>query len=118
MPEFLKEALDAGFTVDRLARAEEALISGKESSSEDHRFSMAVVSKLVRRKLETSPWQGPLLAPRILPPRTLGDCMALAIVQKGERRSWSQSASSPMTLNSPVRPRPAIKEAISKKLNY
>jgi hypothetical protein len=52
--EFIKEAMDAGFTIDQLARAEQ-------------------------RRLVGSPWEGPLPSPRFSPPRTLlGDCLASA----------------------------------------
>jgi hypothetical protein len=77
-PEFIGEALDAGFTIDQLARAEKALVSGNSSSSSDRHLPSSVVTKLVQRKLVGAPWQGPLPPPRVSPPRTLRDCVVKA----------------------------------------
>jgi len=78
IPEFVKDALEAGFTVDQLARAERALASGNIPSSSDRRLSRSVISSLVHKKLVGTPWHGPLPSPRVSPPRTLGDFFAKA----------------------------------------
>jgi hypothetical protein len=76
-PEFIAEALDAGFSVDQLARAEAALASSNDQST-DRLLPISIVTKLVQRNLAGAPWQGPLPYPRVSPPRTLGDCIANA----------------------------------------
>lgn len=96
-PEFIVEALDAGFTVDQLARAEKALASSNVPSSGDRLLPNSIVAKMVERKLAGAPWQGPLPSPRVSPPRTLGDCVSKARIL---------SAGAPGALaSSPRRPR-------------
>jgi len=77
-PTFINEALAAGFTVEQLARAEQAQDSGKSSSPTAHQLPNVIVSELVRRTIAMSPWKGPLPSPRVSPSRTLGDCLAMA----------------------------------------
>jgi hypothetical protein len=77
-PEFIKEALDAGFTVEQLARAECALESGNSISSSEKFLPNLIVNTMARKKLVGAPWEGPLPSPRVSPPRTLGDCIASA----------------------------------------
>lgn len=79
-PEFVNEAVEAGFTVDQLLRAERALSSGNNSPiAKDILLSKEIVKKLVSQKRQLIPWKGPLPKPRISPPRTLGDCLATAL---------------------------------------
>ena len=82
-PVFVREALEAGFTIDQLSRAEKALDSGMHSG--DARLAYSIVSTMVQRKLAGRPWQGRLPPPRISPPRTLGDAMATASYQRSSK---------------------------------
>jgi hypothetical protein len=94
-PEFIKEAAQAGFSLDQLIRAEQSLNSGKTSTSEDLRLPKAILSTLVQRKFAGVPCQDPLPEPRVSPPRTLGDALAKATHQKsGSRRGSVSSVSS------------------------
>ena len=77
-PEFIKDVLDAGFTLEQLFRAEQALASGNVLSSDDRHLSKSIISKMVQRKLVGAPWQGPLPSPQVSPPLTLGDFVAKA----------------------------------------
>jgi hypothetical protein len=77
-PEFVKEAVEAGFTVKELSRAERALESGTVSSPGYIKLAKSIVAKLVQRKTSGRPWQGPIPPPRVTPPRTLGDVIATA----------------------------------------
>ena len=70
--------MDAGFTIDQLATAEQVLDTGKASLPRDLLLPRAIVESLIKRKLVGEPWQGPLPAPRVSPPRTLGDFLAKA----------------------------------------
>ena len=56
-PEFINEALHAGFTLDQLSRAEQALDSGKKISPGGLQLSKSIVSTLVQRKIKGVPWQ-------------------------------------------------------------
>jgi hypothetical protein len=82
MPQFINQAIDAGFTLDELSIAERALDSGITPNSSDIRLSKSIVLKLVQRKIGGKPWQGPLSSPRVSPPRTLGDFLATATYQR------------------------------------
>jgi len=93
-PELVEEAIAAGYTVEDLFRAEEALGSGKTSA--DRCSPLKLVSDLVQRKGVGKPWQGPLPAPRISPPRTLGDCVAKATYQRRKPQTVRSSVSSPV----------------------
>ena len=104
-PEFVKDALEAGFTVDQLARAERALASGNIPSSSDRRLSRSVISSLVHRKLVGTPWHGPLPSPRVSPPRTLGDFFAKATYQYRSAKTPASSGS--VSGRSPSTSRPA-----------
>ena len=81
-PEFIKEALEAGFTLELLSRAENAFNSGSTPSSSDLKLANSIVSKMVERKIDGRPWQGPLPPPRVSPPRTFGDALAAATYQR------------------------------------
>jgi hypothetical protein len=70
--------MNAGFMIDQLSRAKEALVSGKTPSSDDLHLPKSIISLMVQRKLAEVPWQGRLLEPRVSPPRTLGDFLAKA----------------------------------------
>lgn len=76
--EFIKDALDAGFTLDQLSRTERVLDSGKSPLSGDLHLPKSIITTLAQKKLAEAPWQGPLPAPRVSPPRTLGDCLVKA----------------------------------------
>lgn len=90
-PEFLKDAVEAGFTVEQLLRAERALASGNKSpDSTDLLLSKEIVSTLVSRKKHIVPWSGPLPKPRISPPTALGDCVA-AVLPKSKSCSIIRS---------------------------
>jgi hypothetical protein len=94
-PEFIKEAAQAGFSMDQLIRAEQSLNSGKTSTSEDLRLPKAILSTMVQRKFAGVPWQGPLPEPSVSPLRTLGDALAKATHRKsGSRRGSVSSVSS------------------------
>jgi len=121
-PEFVKDALEADFTVDQLARAERALASGNIPSSSDCRLSRSVISSLVHRKLVGTPWHGPLPSPRVSPPRTLGDFFAKATYQYRSKKtpasSGSVSGRSPSTsrqARTPARSGSAGADPVSKK---
>jgi hypothetical protein len=73
--EFIKDAVDTGFTLDLLSRAEHSLDSGKNPTSSDLRLPKTIISTMVQKKLAGVPWQGPLPE---APPRTLGDFLAKA----------------------------------------
>jgi hypothetical protein len=77
-PEFISDAMDAGFTLEQLSKAKRALNSGNTPCSDDVNLSKKIVSKLVQRNINGRPWQGPLPPPRVSPPRTLGDFLAMA----------------------------------------
>jgi len=81
-PEFIKEALEAGFTLELLSRAENTFNSGSTPSSSDLKLANSIVSKMVVRKTDGRPWQGPLTPPRVSPPRTFGDAIAAATYQR------------------------------------
>jgi hypothetical protein len=89
---FINDALDAGFTIEQLAMAEQALDSGK-SFSPTAQLPKAIVSEMVRRKLALKPWKGPLPGPRVSPPRTLGDYLAMASRQHTGPHDGSASTS-------------------------
>lgn len=101
-PVFINEALDAGFTIEQLAMAEQALDSGISSSPTALRLPKVIVSEMVRRNLARMPWKGPLPGPRVSPPRTLGDFLATA--NRRHLGSHGGSASSSRRLRSPARP--------------
>lgn len=61
-PEFVKEAWDAGFTIDQLATVEQVLDIGKASLPRDLLLPRAIVESLIKRKPVAEPWQGPLPA--------------------------------------------------------
>ena len=82
-PVFVREALEAGFTIDQLSRAEKALDSGMHSG--DVRLAYSIVSTMVQRKLAERPWKGQLPPRRISPPRTLGDAMATVSYQRSSK---------------------------------
>jgi len=103
--EFVKEALDAGFTIDQLATAEQVLDTGKASLPRDLLLPRAIVESLIKRKLVGEPWQGPLPAPRVSPPRTLGDFLAKASHRDLGTRGGS--GKSPRHPRSPTRTVPA-----------
>lgn len=87
--------------MEQVLRAKEGLTSGNRFSV-DHRFSMSLVSKVVHRRSTRAPCQGPLPPPRVSPPRTLGDCLAMVTHQCKchclRRSSPLQSSSSPARL--------------------
>lgn len=85
-PEFVKDALDAGFTLDQLVRAERALASGNSPSSSEKILPKLITSTMAKKKMVGAPWKGPLPSPRVSPPRTLGDCLTVA-----SRRSRARS---------------------------
>jgi len=49
-PVFINEALQAGFTLEQLSRAEQALDSGKKPSTGDLLLTKSIVSVLVQKK--------------------------------------------------------------------
>lgn len=105
--------MDAGFTFEQLSRVEQALDSGTNLSPNDLRLPKYIVSAMVQRKLAGTPWKGPLPAPRISPPRTLGDFLAKANQQNLGSRGGSVSSS--RQTRSPARPVPARQHvAVSK----
>jgi len=110
-PELVEEAIAAGYTVEDLFRAEEALGSGKTSA--DRCSPLKLVSDLVQRKGAGKPWQGPLPAPRISPPRTLGDCVAKATYQRRKPQTVRSSVSSPVGFMVSGK-----KDRVSKKSNW
>lgn len=57
-PEFVKEAAQAGFSLDQLHKAEQALDSGKVTTSEDLRLPKLILSKMVQRKAHWSAMAG------------------------------------------------------------
>jgi hypothetical protein len=77
MPEFISDAMDAGFTLEQLSKAERALNLGNTPCSDDVNLSKKIVSKDVQRKINGRPWQGPLPPPRVSPPRMLGDFLGM-----------------------------------------
>lgn len=87
-PEFTQRAQDAGFSVDKLLRADRALASGNDPCSADIKLTCSILFKMVSRNVSSGvPWQGPLPSPRISPPRTLGDCLAKVSYQNSPRSS-------------------------------
>lgn len=76
--EFIKDAMDAGFTIKQLSRAEQALGSGNVLSSGDCHLSKTIISKMIQRKLVGEPWHGPLPPPHVSPPITLADFITKA----------------------------------------
>jgi hypothetical protein len=54
--EFIRDAIDAGFTIDLLSRAEHALDSGKNLTSSDLRLPKTINSTMVQKKLAGVPW--------------------------------------------------------------
>lgn len=106
--DFINRAAYEGFSLDQLLRAQKALDSGSKSScSSGVLLAKSIVSKLVHRKVNGAPWKGPLPAPRVSPPRTLGDATAKAAYQKpspGNRKGMPYfPASSPELANPTVR---------------
>jgi hypothetical protein len=93
-PQFISQALDAGFTIDELSRAEKALDSGTTPIPSDVKLSKSIVSNLVQRKIEGKPWQGPLPSPRVSPPRTLGDYLATATYLRSQNRNSAPTSCS------------------------
>ena len=94
-PEFIQEAVDAGFTCDQLAKAEHVLHSGKTPSSDDLRLPKTIIAGMLHRKFVGEAWQGPLPEPRVSPPRTLGDLIEKAIQRDIGLRGGSRSIRSP-----------------------
>jgi len=68
-PEFVRYALNAGFSKDDLLQAEAALNNDDASSSLPRRIMDAVAAQHTGRK----PWVGPLPKPRRSPAITIGD---------------------------------------------
>ena len=91
-PEFIQDALAAGFSVGDLVQAENTLTSGINPNSEDRRKADFIVSTLVDRRLYGKPWQGPLPTPRVSPPRTLGDVLVKATCQRQKNNRGSAPA--------------------------
>ena len=107
-PEFIKEALEAGFTLELLSRAENAFNSGSTPSSSDLKLANSIVSKMVERKTDGRPWQGPLTPPRVSPPRTFGDAIAAATYQR-RSSSHRRPTRTSRPVGSPARSGPAGK---------
>ena len=112
-PEFIKEALEAGFTLELLSRAENAFNSGSTPSSSDLKLANSIVSKMVERKTDGRPWQGPLTPPRVSPPRTFGDAIAAATYQR-RSSSHRRPTRTSRPVGSPARSSPARKTTNSK----
>lgn len=110
MEEFINEAMQAGFTIDHLARAEIALGSGMVSSSQ-RRLPKLILNKMVERKLSVVPWQGPLPEPRVSPPRTLGDFLATAMYRKSYSSGESTSVSRNRKSSSPAGRSPVMMDS-------
>lgn len=81
-PVLIKEAAAAGFSLSDLQRAEQELQSPSQvcAGPSNSLIANKIVSTLVQRKLKGQPWKGPLPPPRVSPPRTLGDAIAVAKV--------------------------------------
>jgi hypothetical protein len=76
--ELISEALDAGYLMEDLAKAEKALA--------ERRRALALVADLVHKKMAAvEPWQGPLPARRVSPPRTLGDVLSTTLQKSSSR---------------------------------
>jgi hypothetical protein len=113
-PEFVKDAMDAGFTIGQLIKAKQVLSSGKSSTTDNVHLPSTIISTMVKKKLVGTPWQGPLPAPRVSPPRTLGDFMTRAT-----HRTWGLgrgSRSSHRRPRSPASPSPACQQPVQKNL--
>jgi hypothetical protein len=92
-PTLIREALEAGFTIEQLRQAEAELETPSPSTpkvvrtnlKEDSMAKQIVGTWITNRRKNGKPWTGPLPPPRKSPLRTLGDALAKARVVK--RRS-------------------------------
>ena len=83
--------MEAGFTVQQLAKAEQALASGNSPSLVDTILPKIIVSTMTKKKMVGTPWEGSLPLPRVSPPCTLGDCLASATYRNTTRDGASRS---------------------------
>ena len=77
----------------------EAYPSAKAKQPKEGTLASKIVDAMARRRKELRPWRGPLPAPRVSPPRTLGDVLASTKVRC--------KSMSPSKLSTPARPSPA-----------
>ncbi|CAN6292162.1 unnamed protein product, partial [Urochloa humidicola] len=94
-PAFVRQAGEAGFSVDQLVSAEEELMEQCYSSLGHQSMAKRVVHAMVAKATEKKckPWTGPLPPPRRSPPMTFGAALEKAsVLFRGTHwlRFWSQ----------------------------
>ena len=118
-PEFIRRAMELGFTVPELLQAENEMPSPtSQVPIVEGSIAAKILNTMVKHassKPARRPWRGPLPPPRVSPKRTLGDAIEAAMVCPGSSsRSWI-SGSSPTASTGRSRRSPEMAQVINSR---
>ena len=110
MPDFIKQAQEAGITIPQLLSAEKELDNCPcADQPKEGMLAKKVIDAMVHHRKVQRPWRGPLPAPRVSPPRTFGDVLASAKVCRNSSPSpcFTRIHDSSSSFSSPAMSPPA-----------